>query len=217
LRHLIATRFSVPRPDAATASRHADPGWLDARLTLFRRYYAPSVGRLGVPAVLLCSDASAAYVADRTRDVDWLRVEVQNDWRGGPPADSGTWITRLDSDDALAAGWFSAVEAAPEPYEVLVTRDFLRLDARAGRRPALHAYRRREPSPLAAFRGGRNPFAHDHATLPERHACREIRGAHLLQVVHGGNLSSRAPRWWRFHRAVPLARLAEFGLDEAAR
>jgi hypothetical protein len=213
MRHLIASRFSVPRLDAATATRHADPDWLEGRLVLFRRYYAPSVGRLGVPAVLLCSSASAAYVADRTRVYDWLRVEEQDDWHGGPVGFSGTWITRLDTDDALAADWFSAVEIASEPAEVLVTRDFLRLDARDGRRRALFSYRRHEPSPLAAFRGGLNPFARDHAELEKHHACREIPGPYLLQVVHGGNVSSRAPRWWRFHRKVPLDHLQRFGID----
>lgn len=212
MRHLIACRFSVPRLEPESATRHADPEWLESRLALFRAYFAPSVGRLGVPVVLLCSSASAAFVAEKTRQFPWARVEEQDDWRGGPTGFADLVVTRLDSDDALAADWFSAVEMAPEKFEVCVTREFLRLDARGQRRRALYAYRRREPSPLAAFRGDLHPFAHDHATLDRHFACHDIPGSYLLQVAHGGNLSSRAPKWWRFHRRQPIELLRRFGL-----
>ena len=52
---MIATRFAVPRDDAATARLHCDPHWLENRLGLFRRFFVPSVAPLGVPAVLLCA------------------------------------------------------------------------------------------------------------------------------------------------------------------
>lgn len=209
MRHRIVCRFSVPRQDAASASRHADPEWLAGRIALFERWFAPSVGRLGVPATLLCSSASAAWVADRLRGHAWATVEEQDDWRGGTRAADADLVTRLDSDDALSARWFEAIEGLPADRDVAISRRFLRLDARGG---ALHAYRRREPSPLAAFRRGVPPFAIDHARLDSSFACHELAGDFLLQVVHGGNLSSRAPRWWRLHRRVPRARLAEFGL-----
>ena len=39
-------------------------------------------------------------------------------------------------------------------------------------------------SPLAAFRGGLNPYSCDHVELEERFAARHIDGAFLLQVFH---------------------------------
>jgi hypothetical protein len=209
VRHLIATRFSVPRLDAASASRHADPAWLATRLQLFRRFFVPSVEKLEVPVVLLCSSASAERVAAEVRDLAWATVQVQDEWYGGLTASADQWITRLDSDDALRQDWFRALEAAPPGFEVYTTRDFLRLDLE---RALLYAYRRREPSPLAAFRGDLNPFAVDHARIPGRYRGHEIPGAYLLQVVHRGNLSSRRPRWWRRPRRVPLERRRDFGL-----
>ena len=38
-RHLIVTRFAVPRPEGGTAETYLDPEWLEARLELFRRFY----------------------------------------------------------------------------------------------------------------------------------------------------------------------------------
>jgi len=210
--HGIVSRFSVPRPGAGTATRHADRSWLDERLALLREYFAPSVGRLGVRTVLLCSSASASYVADRLADLPWLEVVVQDDWRGGW-SDSGRTVTRLDSDDALHEGWFEALERAPAGFEAYCTKTWLRLDARNGR---LHRYRHRRPSPLAAFRPGLNPFGCDHAAIEDRHRAWTVPGAYLLQVVHGGNLSSRRPRWWRLDRWTDRAALGAF-LPERAR
>lgn len=216
MRHVVVTRFSVPRLDAATAGCHADPAWLDTRLVHFRRYYVPSLARLGVPAVLLCSSASAPYVGDRLADLSWVSLAVQNSWYGGWSGAPDQLVTRLDSDDALHESWFERLEAAAPATptaEVFVTRTVLRLDTRRGR---LYAITRREPSPLAAFAGGANPFAHDHKHLDRHHRVHALAEPYLLQVVHGGNLSSRAPAWWRFRRPLPLARLAPFGLDPAA-
>lgn len=212
--HLIVARFAVPREDAATAGLHRDPRWLDERLALFRRFFVPSVGPLGVPAVLLCGPAAAEYVGGRTADLPWARVEVQERWRGGWTGMPGQVVTRMDSDDALHRGWFEALERAPAEAPVVITRDFLRYDLERRR---LHRYRRREPSPLAAFRGGLNPYELDHKHLARHHRAHEIRGAYLLQVVHGGNLSNRRPAWWRVDRRVSKARLAEFGIREPAR
>jgi hypothetical protein len=209
VRHLIASRFSVPRLDPASASRHADPEWLETRLRLFRRFFVPSVAKLEVPVVLLCSSASAERVAAAVRDLDWAMVQVQDSWYGGLTASPEQWITRLDSDDALRQDWFRALDEAPPGFDVYCTRDFLRLDLARGR---LFAYRRREPCSLAAFRGDLNPFAHDHAQIARHYRSHEIPGAYLLQVVHGGNLSSRKPGWWRLPRRVPLERRREFGL-----
>jgi hypothetical protein len=211
--HLIVTRFAVPREDPKTAGLYRDPRWLEERLELFRRFFVPSVGPLGVPAVLLCGAAAAGFVSERVADLPWARVEVQDRWRGGWRGGPDRIVTRMDSDDALHRGWFEAVERAPAEAEVLITREFLRYDLERGR---LHRYRRREPSPLAAFRGGLNPYRHDHKHLERHHRVHEIRGARLLQVVHGGNLSNRRPSWWRLDRRVPGARLAEFGLGEPA-
>jgi hypothetical protein len=208
VRHVIVTRFSVPRLEASSAPRHADPEWLDERLALWRAWYVPSVAGLGVPVVLLCSSRSAEYVALRIRDLPWAKVEVQDDWRGGWNGAADEMVTRLDSDDAVRKDWLEAVEQAPASAEVICTRDFLRLEPASGR---LHSYRRREPSPLAAFRGGRNPYSQDHKYLAGQANVHFLRGAYLLQVVHGRNLSNRAPSWWRFDRRAPRRLLADFG------
>jgi hypothetical protein len=212
MEHAIVTRFSVPRPEPDTAGRHANPAWLEARLALFRRFYVPSVERLGVPAILLCSSASAAAVAQRLADLPWLQIAVQDAWHGGW-TDADRMLTRLDSDDALHEDWFAALERAPRGFEAYGSRSFLRLDLERRR---LHRFRRRAPAPLAAFAPGINPFHCDHAALARRHVWHELEGgedgAWLLQVVHGGNVASRRPRWWRLHPRLPLDRLAPFGV-----
>jgi hypothetical protein len=223
VRHVVVTRFSVPRLDAATASRHAETAWLDARLAHFRRWYVPGVARLGVPAVLLCSARSAPYVGERLADLSWVSVVVQDSWHGGWSGAPDQMVTRLDSDDALHEDWFVRLEAAcagatpggdsAGGVEAFITQSVLRLDARRGK---LYAITRREPSPLAAFPHGANPFAHDHKHLERHYRVHRIAEPYLLQVVHGGNLSSRAPAWWRFRRRLPLSRLAPFGLSAAA-
>jgi hypothetical protein len=208
MRHVIVTRFSVPRPqDPANADRHHDRVWLDRRLELFGQFFVPSVSRLEVPAVLLCSSKSAAYVDERVSDLDWVEVSIQDEWYGGWIGDDDQIVTRMDSDDAIHEEWLAAVEAAPAEAEVCCTRDFLRYDISTGK---LCAYTRRAPSPLAAFRNGRNPFAHDHAGIDRHYRVHEIAGPYLLQVFHGGNVSSRRPSWYR--RRLPLERLAAFGI-----
>lgn len=88
------------------------------------------------------------------------------------------------------------------------TREFLRYDVRRAR---LCAHRRRVPSPLAAFRDGRNPYAVDHAGLERRCRAHFVPGGpHLLQVSSGENVSSRRPSWFR--PRLPLDRLREFSL-----
>jgi hypothetical protein len=218
MRHVIVTRFSVPRLDPATAPLHADRQWLAGRLDPFRRYYVPSVQRLRVPVVLLCSSLSAEYVSRRLGDLKWLSIVVQDAWYGGWRGAPDQAVTRLDSDDALHEEWFqrleaAAADAAAAEAEVICTKDFLRLDARSGR---AYAFRRREPSPLAAFLRGANPFAHDHKVLERHYRTHDLAGPYLLQVVHGGNLANRRPAWWRWHRRVPAARLAAFGLAPRA-
>ena len=206
--HVIVTRFSVPRPqDPARAHCHADRQWLGGRLDLFRTYFVPSVERLGMPAILLCSSQSAQFIEEQTGDLNWVEVVAQDDWYGGWRGSSDQVVTRMDSDDAIHKGWLVAVEAAPSDVEVCCTREFLRYDISAGK---LCAYSRREPSPLAAFRGGRNPFAHDHAELERRYRVHDIAGPYLVQIFHGGNVSSRRPPWYR--RRLPLERLEEFGI-----
>jgi hypothetical protein len=207
--HIFVTRFSVPRSeDPLNALRHAEPEWLEGRLDLFRRFFVPSVGRIGVPAVLLCSSESAAFVSDRVADLSWIDVVVQDEWYGGWTGDSDQVVTRMDSDDAIHGEWLATVDAAPVEAEVCCTREFLRYDDATGR---LCAYSRSDPSPLAAFRGGRNPFAHDHAELTRHYRVHDVRGPYLLQVFHGGNVSSRRPSWYR--RRLPLERLQAFGID----
>jgi hypothetical protein len=223
MRHVIVTRFSVPRLDAASASRHAEPSWLDERLALFRTYYVPSVARLGVPVVLLCSSASAPYVTARLGAPAWASVEVQDSWYGGWSGSPDQVTTRLDSDDALHQDWFRRLDAAiaesgPRAEraggaaEAFCTKQFMRLDMHTGR---LYAMTRRWPSPLAAFTGGANPYAHDHEAIEAHYRTRCLAGTHLLQIAHGGNLSNRAPGWWRFYRRVPRRRLAAFGIAAA--
>jgi hypothetical protein len=208
MRHVIVTRFSVPRPqDPALANRHLERVWLDRRLELFFRFFVPSVSRFEVPAVLLCSSESAAYVDEKVQVLDWVEVAIQDDWYGGWTGDDDQIVTRMDSDDAIHQDWLTAVEAAPVEKEVCCTRDFLRYDVSTGK---LCAYTRRLPSPLAAFRHGRNPFAHDHSRLDHHCRVHDIAGPYLLQVFHGGNVSSRRPSWYR--RRLPLDRLRPFGI-----
>ena len=210
MRHVIVTRFSVPRPqDPANAERHSDRFWLDRRLELFWQFFAPSVSRLEVPAVILCSSTSAAYVDEKVSGLDWAEVVVQDEWYGGWVGDDDQIVTRMDSDDAIHRDWLAAVEAAPDQADVCCTREFLRYDISTGK---LCAYTRREPSPLAAFRNGRNPFAHDHSGLDRHYLVHDIAGPFLLQVFHGGNVSSRRPSWYR--RSLPLDRLAAFGISK---
>lgn len=209
MKHVVVTRFSVPRPqDPERSNCHLDPIWLDHRLLLFRRFFAPSVGRLGVPVILLCSSASAAHIADATGDLDWSEVVEQDEWHGGWSGDSDRVVTRMDTDDAVHEGWLAAVEAAPVGTEVCCTREFLRFDLSTGK---LSAYSRQEPSPLAAFFGGRNPFARDHARLDHHYRVHNIAGSYLLQAFHGGNISTRRPSWYR--RRLPLERLEPFGVS----
>ena len=212
-RHVIVTRFSVPRQhDPETADRHSDPAWIERRLELFRRFFVPSAGRLEVPTVLLCSTTSSPNVAAAVADLDWISVVDQDDWYGGWTGEPDQIVTRMDSDDAIHARWLEAVDAAPTVAEVCCTREFLRLDPSTGR---LCAYKRRVPSPLAAFRNGRNPFAHDHAALDSNYQVHDIEGPYLLQVFHGGNVSSRRPSWYR--RRLPLSRLEAFGIEVPGR
>jgi hypothetical protein len=212
MRHVIVTRFSVPRPhDPANADCHSDPEWLDRRLELFRRFFVPSVSRLQVPVILLCSTHSARHVDARICDLGWAEVVVQDEWYGGWNGDEDQIVTRMDSDDAIHEGWLEAVGSAPAEAEVCCTREFLRYDVSTEK---LCAYSRREPSPLAAFRGGCNPFAHDHAGLGRHYRVHDIEGPYLLQVFHGGNVSSRRPSWYR--RRLSLDRLRPFGIDARA-
>jgi hypothetical protein len=209
MRHVIVTRFSVPRTrDPSNFDRHRDRAWLDRRIELFHRFFVPSVSRLDVPAVLLCSSESAAYVDESVRGLDWVEIAVQDEWYGGWAGDDDQIVTRMDSDDAVHEGWLAAVEGAPPEAEVCCTRDFLRYDISKAR---LCAYTRREPSPLAAFRNGRNPFAYDHSELDHHFRVHEVAGPYLVQIFHGGNVSSRRPSWYR--RRLPLERLAPFGIE----
>lgn len=209
-RHTVVSRFSVPRLDDRTADFHRDPEWLAGRLELFRRFFVPSVGGLGVPTVLLCSSASAGRVKEATGDLPWISVVVQDDWHGGWTGAPDLMVTRLDSDDALHSGWFAALDAAPPDFEAYCTKRFLRFDSRRRR---LYARTRPTPSPLAAVRGGRNPYACDHVDLERTFRTHPLPEAYLLQVVHGGNLSNRQPRWWHFRYRVSLERLKPFGIQ----
>ncbi len=209
--HVIVTRFSVPRPhDPKNAASHADGSWLERRLVLFRSSFVPSVGRLRAPAVLLCSTDSAPAIASALADLEWVAVVEQNDWYGGWMGEPGQTLTRMDSDDAIHEDWFEAVDAVGGDVQVCFTRDFLRYDLTSGK---LAAYSRDVPSPLAAFRGGLNPYSCDHVDLEKRFAAQPIDGAFLLQVFHGGNVSSRRPSWYR--RRLPLERLEPFGVRQS--
>jgi hypothetical protein len=208
MKHVIVTRFSVPRSqDPVNANCHGDRQWLEGRLELFRTYFVPSVERLDVPAILLCSSQSAPLIEEQTADLRWVEVVVQDDWYGGWSGDGDLCVTRMDSDDAIHKDWLAVVEAAPAFAEVCCTREFLRYDVSTGK---LCAYSRKEPSPLVAFRAGRNPFTHDHAGLDRHYRVHDIAGPYLVQIFHGGNISSRRPSWYR--RRLPLDCLADFGL-----
>ena len=209
MKHLILTRFAVPRPEPETLDLYRSPRWLERRLQLFRRFFVPSVSGLGVPTILLCGREVAPGIAREVADLEWARVEVQDRWREGRRCDASTTITRLDSDDALHEGWFEAVDGAPPEAKICITKEFLRWDLDADR---LHRYRRKEPSPLSAFRGGENPYAVDHKHLESLPGVHGIPGPYLLQVVHGGNISNHRPKPWRLDRRVSRTRLRAFGI-----
>lgn len=212
LAHQIVTRFSVPRHGYSShAGLHTDPEWLNRRFDLFRTYFVPSVERLGVPTILLCSATNAPLVEAHVADLDWVRIEVQEDWRGGWTGAADDVLTRMDSDDALHEDWFKAVDGAPLDADAVCTLEFLRLDPSRGR---LAAYRRRGPSPLAAFRGGRNAYAYNHTELQYQYRVHLVEGPYLLQIFHGGNLANHRPSWYR--PRLPLDRLRPFGLDPGA-
>jgi hypothetical protein len=207
--HIIVTRFSVPRAgDPQNANRHRDREWLERRLDLFGRFFVPSVGRLDTPVILLCSSDSASHVARKVDDLSWVEVVVQDDWYGGWSGSDDQIVTRMDSDDAIHRNWFDAVDQAPPEAEVCCTRGFLRYDPARGR---LCSYWRRHPSPLVAFQQGRNPFAHDHATLERHYRVHHVKGLYLAQIYHGGNVSTRRPPWYR--PRVSLERLKDFGIS----
>lgn len=208
MEHVIVTRFSVPHSLGAVASLHGDPAWLEGRFDLFRRFYVPSVERLGVQAVLLCSSQTCDRVAEAVSGLGWVRVVRQDDWSGGWRGRPDQILTRHDSDDAIHGGWFEAVDAAAPQAQVVCSHRFLRLDLR---RKVVFHYRRRRPCPLAAFRGGINPFAHDHEELPQHYSTVSVRGAYLLQIAHGGNLKTRFPK--PFRRRAPAEIVRRFGLD----
>lgn len=214
MRHLVVTRFAVPRNEPDTLDWYRDPAWIERRLELFRHFFVPSVQPTGVPAVLLCGSAVADRVAQRLSDLPWVRVEVQDDWHGGWTAEPDVTLTRLDSDDAVHAGWFDAVDRAPASAQILLVREQLRFEPTSGR---LHRLRRREPGPLAAFRGGVNPYSIDHRHLAARPDAQVLPGTWLLQIVHGGNVKNRRLKAWRFDRRAPRAELAAFGQEAAAR
>lgn len=209
MKHLIVTRFAVPRHEPDSLDLYRDEAWLEGRFGLFRRYFVPSVEQAGVPALLLCGSEVAELVASKVADLPWARVEVQDEWKGGWQGEAEEVLTRLDSDDAVHPGWFEAVERAPAEARICITKDSLRWDPE-GRR--LHEYHRREPAPLAAFRGGANPYAVDHKHLERQEGVHRIAGPYLLQVVHGGNLANRRPRFWRLDRRRSPSRLADFGV-----
>lgn len=209
MNHRIVTRFAVPRPEPGTAGLYHSRDWLEGRLELFRRFFVPSVSRLGIPAVLLCASEVASFVAEQVGDLEWVRVEIQDDWSSGYRGRPDEVLTRLDSDDAVDGRWFEAVERAPATARVLITKEFLRWDPRARR---LHRYRRDEPAPLAAFRDGENPYAVDHKHLERLPGVHRLHGPYLLEVAHGGNVKNRRPRPWRIDRRVSPSRLAAFGL-----
>lgn len=209
MHHVIVTRFSVPRPlDPVHAERHKDGGWLSRRLDLFRRYFVPSVEKLRVPVIVLCSTPSSSFVASRIKDLDWAEVVVQDEWHGGWTGPRESTVTRMDSDDAIHSDWLRDIDELRTDAPVLCTKKFLRLDIETGR---LRSYRRRNPAPLAAFRHGRNPYECDHEELERRFKTFTLDKPYLLQIYHGENVSSRRPKLLR--RRASRTRLASFGIE----
>lgn len=207
MEHVIVTRYSIPRrQEAENGSLHADEEWLKERERLFRSFYVPSVERLGIEAVLMCSTASAPLVADALSDLSWVRIVERNEWFAGWSGRSDQVLTRLDSDDAVHEDWFAAVDAAPPKAEVICTRRFLRLHLRRG---VVYRYRRKNPSPLVAFRGGVNPYPHLHEETPRHYRTFDVDRPYLLQVAHGGNITNHFPKWFR--RKATAEELEGFG------
>jgi hypothetical protein len=207
--HVIVTRFSVPRPlDPVNAVRHEDSGWLNRRLDLFRSYFLPSVERLRVPVIVLCSTSSSSFVSSRIEDIDCAEVVVQDEWHGGWTGPPDCTVTRMDSDDAIHSDWLRDIDEVETDAPVLCTKRFLRLDIETGR---LRAYKRKNPAPLAAFRHGRNPYQYDHEELERRFQTCTLDKPYLLQIYHGENVSSRRPKLLR--RRASHTRLASYGIE----
>lgn len=209
MHHVIVTRFSVPRPfDPVNAECHNDNGWLNRRLDLFRGYFLPSVERLQVPVIVLCSTSSSSFVSSRIKDIDWAEVVIQDEWHGGWSGPPDCIVTRMDSDDAIHSDWLRDIDEVETEAPVLCTKRFLRLDIETGR---LRAYRRMKPAPLAAFRHGQNPYQYDHEELERQFKTCTLDKPYLLQIYHGENVSSRRPKLlWR---PASHTRLASFGIE----
>jgi hypothetical protein len=145
------------------------------------------------------------------KDLAWTQIVIQNVWYEGWTGEPDQTVTRLDSDDAIHELWFKALDDAPKA-EIYCTRAFLRLDIRSGK---TYSYRRDHPSPLAAFRRGKNPLVCNHADLEKRYGGKVhlLKEPYLLQVAHQGNLSTRWPK--RFRRRVPKAELRPFAIHES--
>ena len=206
VKHVVVTRFSVPLPQEGSRT-HANAGWLSERLELLRAYYVPSLELSGVRAVLLCSRDTAGSVMREVSDLGWVTVEEQDDWYGGWEGGTDEVLTRLDSDDAVAPGWFNAIDAYSPEAATYCCRGTYMLDAEARR---LYEVIRPFPAALAARAAGKNPYAVDHRALLDTFGGVTLPGKPLLQVVHGGNVLNRIPTT---AREVPLGAIAEFGLS----
>lgn len=204
---LLLTRFNVARQ--AGSGLGVDPAWLDGRLALFERVCAPSVRAQHGPR-----RPWLVFVDARTPDAALARIEAAAGPAGGvlvpvagllpverlqqlvedavPLQHRVLLTTRLDNDDALAAGHLDAVLRAADPdrqeflnptsgYQLAGSRAYATSDP-SGPFLTLVEHRRPGRPPLTAFC---TPHRAARRTAPVRQVGQ---GRLWVQLLHGQNL-----------------------------
>jgi hypothetical protein len=207
--HLLLTKFNVMLRGQSPPLPGLAAGWLEGRLQLFEEWALPSVRRQTRAPLAWLVFVNAQTSPDFLERLERLcrptatlvPVEgVLTDQRIGEivqahlPRRTATLITtRLDSDDALAAGYVETMAAQAASWRGFVNpRSGLQL---AGSR-VLRCWDRSSPflSLIEERDPGRAPltvFCTEHQRAAEVAPVRQLRGRPLwLQVVHGGNLGN---------------------------
>ncbi len=171
------------------ADCHADVSWLERRLDLFRSFFAPSVGRLNVPAVLLCSNRSADMVSQRSRGSRLGHGRrpgrLVRRLGGGAPSDSDQdGLRRCRSRRLVRSGGCGR----PATSKSAPRGSFSATTFPTGSSQPISATCRRRWRPS---RAAATPTPAITQSSSSTFRARHIEGAFLLQVFHGGNVSTR--------------------------
>lgn len=211
IKHLILTRFNVPSPGKEQSIR-AQPGWLEGRFDLFRKYCLPGVADQSERdfewIVFFDEQTPDPFKATirQLQSVFPFRAEFTRLYRMpdivpqilGRYADS-EWLltTRLDSDDVLAADHVARLrEAVRAGSKEVINFSEGAIVSVAGEQPRLYRIRDRK-NPFASLMepmgpNARSIWAEMHVNIGRLAPVREIGGDPAwLQVVHGGNVSNR--------------------------